>query len=154
VDYKKITIGRLVDEIAARYPENDAMVYVDRGLRLNYREFREECRTVARGLMSLGIRKGDHIGIWATNVPEWLVLQFASARIGAILITINTQYRPFELEYILRQSDTKMLVLSDGFKDISYPGTLFEVCQEVREASGGRVRSEKFPHLRNVVHIG
>lgn len=154
MDFKKITIGRLVDEIAARNPENDALVYVDRGLRLNYREFREECRTVARGLMSLGIRKGDHIGIWATNVPEWAILQFASARIGAVLITINTQYRPFELEYILRQSDTKMLILSDGFKDISYPGTLFEACPEVREASGGRVRSEKFPHLRNVVYIG
>ena len=154
MDYKKITIGKLVDEIAAQNPETDAMVYVDRGLRLNYREFREECRTVARGLMSLGIRKGDHVGIWATNVPEWVVLQFASARIGAILITINTQYRPFELEYILRQSDTKLLVLSDGFKDISYPGTLFEVCPEVRDATGGRIRSEKFPHLRNVVHIG
>lgn len=154
MDYKKITIGKLVDEIAAQYPETDALVYVDRGLRLNYREFREECRTVARGLMSLGIRKGDHIGIWATNVPEWAILQFASARIGAILITINTQYRPFELEYILRQSDTKLLILSDGFKDISYPGTLFEVCPEVREATGGRIRSEKFPHLRNVVHIG
>lgn len=154
MDYKKITIGRLVDGIAARHPENDALVYVDRGLRMNYREFREECRTVARGLMSLGIRKGDHVGIWATNVPEWVILQFASARIGAILITINTQYRPFELEYILRQSDTKLLILSDGFKDISYPGTLFEACPEVREASGGRVRSEKFPRLRNVVYIG
>ncbi len=154
MDFKKITIGKLVDEIAAENPENDALVYVDRGLRLNYREFREECRAVARGLMSLGIRKGDHIGIWATNVPEWAILQFASARIGAVLITINTQYRPFELEYILRQSDTKLLILSDGFKDISYPGTLFEACPEVREASGGRVRSEKFPHLRNVVHIG
>ncbi len=154
MNFKKITIGKLVDEIAARNPENDAMVYVNRGLRLNYREFREECRTVARGLMSLGIRKGDHIGIWATNVPEWCILQFASARIGAVLITINTQYRPFELEYILRQSDTKLLILSDGFKDISYPGTLFEACPEVREAQGGRVRSEKFPFLRNIVYIG
>ncbi|MEW6719342.1 MAG: AMP-binding protein [Thermodesulfobacteriota bacterium] len=154
MDCKKITIGRLVDEIAAQYPDSDAMVYVNRGLRLNYREFREECRTVARGLMALGIRKGDHVGIWATNVPEWLILQFASARIGAVLITINTQYRPFELEYLLRQSDTKLLILSDGFKDVSYPGTLFEICPEVRDASAGRVRSEKFPHLRTVVHIG
>ncbi|MCL2102748.1 MAG: AMP-binding protein [Syntrophorhabdaceae bacterium] len=154
MNFKKITIGKLVDEIAAQNAENDAMVYVSRNLRLNYRQFREECRKVARGLMSLGIRKGDHIGIWATNVPEWLILQFASARIGAVLITINTQYRPFELEYILRQSDTKLLILSDGFKDVSYPGTLFEVCIEVREAVGGRIRSEKFPRLRNVVYIG
>jgi fatty-acyl-CoA synthase len=154
VDFKKITIGKLLDEVTARNPENDAMVYVDRGLRLSYREFRDECRTVARGLMALGIRKGDHVGVWATNCPEWLVLQFATARIGAVLITINTQYRPFELEYILRQSDAKMLVLSDGFKDISYPGTLYEICPEARDASGGRFRSEKFPHLRTVVHIG
>jgi fatty-acyl-CoA synthase len=154
MDFKNITIGRLVDEMALRHPETDAMVYVDRGLRLSYREFREECRKVARGLLSQGIRKGDHVGVWATNCPEWLILQFATARIGAVMITINTQYRPFELEYILRQSDVKMLVLSDGFKDISYPGTLYEICPEVRDASGGRFHSEKFPHLRTVVHIG
>jgi fatty-acyl-CoA synthase len=122
VDFKKITIGKLVDDNAAENPENDPLVSVDRGLRLHYREFREECRAVARGLMSLGIRKGDHIGIWATNVPEWAILQFASARIGAVLITINTQYRPFELEYILRQSDTKLLILSDGSRTSAIPG--------------------------------
>ncbi len=154
MDFKNITIGRLVDEVASRHPETDALVYVDRGLRMSYREFREECRNVARGLMSQGVRKGDHVGVWATNRPEWVILQFAAARIGAVLITINTQYRPFELEYILRQSDVKLLVLSDGFKDISYPGTLFEICPEVRDATGGRFRSEKFPHLRTVVHIG
>jgi fatty-acyl-CoA synthase len=154
MDFKNITIGHLLDEVAAKYPENDALVYVDRGLRMTYREFRDTCRTVARGLMAQGVRKGDHVGVWATNIPEWVILQFATARIGAALVTINTQYRPFELEYLLRQSDMTMLILSDGFKDVSYPGALYEICPEARDASGGRFRSEKFPRLSTVVHIG
>ncbi len=154
MDFGDITIGRLVDEVAAAHTDRDALVYVDRGLRLTYPRFRDVCRNVARGLMAQGIRKGDHVGIWATNLPEWVVLQFAAARIGAVLVTINTQYRPFELEYLLRQSDVTLLVVSDGFRDVSYPGTLYEVCPEVRDARGGRLRSGKFPKLSTVVHIG
>jgi len=154
MDFQEITIGRLLDEVASAHPGNDALVYVDRNVRMTYRQFRDACRAVARGLMAQGIGKGDHIGIWATNLPEWVILQFAAARIGAVLVTVNTQYRPFELEYLLRQSDVSMLVLSDGFKDVSYPGTLYEICPEVRDASGGRLRSEKFPKLSTVVHIG
>jgi fatty-acyl-CoA synthase len=154
MDKTNITIGRLLDEVAGRHAENDALVYVDRELRMTYRQFRDACRTVARGLLAQGIRRGDHVGVWATNIPEWVILQFAAARIGAVLVTINTQYRPFELEYLLRQSDVAMLVVSDGFKEVSYPGTLFEICPELRDAPGGRLRSEAFPRLSTVVHIG
>src|SRR5512138_319953 len=103
MDFLNVTTGRMVDEIARQYPENDALVYVDRGLRLTYRQFREQCRALCRGLMSMGVKKGDHVAIWATNYPEWVLLQFAAARMGAVLITVNTAYRPFELEYLLKQ---------------------------------------------------
>ncbi len=154
MDFLNVTIGRMTDEIARQHPENDALVYVDRGLRMTYRQFRERCRALSRGLMALGVKKGDHVAIWATNYPEWVLLQFAAARMGAVLITVNTAYRPFELEYLLKQSDTGTLILTDGFKDVGYPDTLYEVCPELKKAHPGQFRSEKFPHLRNVVHIG
>ena len=99
-----ITLGQLLDETAAKYPDKDAVVYVKRGLRWTYKEFNEECMKVAKGLHKLGIKKGDHLSVWATNVPEWLVLQFATAKIGAVLVTVNTNYKSHELEYILKQS--------------------------------------------------
>ena len=154
MDYMNVTIGRMTDEIARRHPDRDALVYVDRDLRLSYRQFRDACRDVCRGLMAIGVRKGDHVAVWATNYPEWVLLQFAAARIGAVLITVNTAYRPFELEYLLRQSDTGTLFLTDGFKDVGYPDTLYEVCPELKKAHPGGLRSGKFPCLRNVVHIG
>src|SRR5689334_14815242 len=86
------TVGGLLDHIAGRFPDNDALVYVERDLRYTYREFNEICRLVAKGLLRLGIRKGDHISIWAYNVPEWAILQFATAKIGAVLVTVNTSY--------------------------------------------------------------
>ena len=104
-----LTIGKLLDDMAGRYPDNEALVYHERGLRYSYREFNEVCRQVAKGLLKLGIRKGDNISIWAYNVPEWVILQFATAKIGAILVTVNTSYKSAELEYILNQSDSTAL---------------------------------------------
>jgi fatty-acyl-CoA synthase len=154
MDFLNVTIGRMTDEIARRYPGNDALVYPDRGLRLTYRQFREELRRLCRGLMALGVKKGDHVAIWATNYPEWVLLQFATARMGAVLITVNTAYRPFELEYLLKQSDTGTLIMTDGFKDVSYPDTFYEVCPEAKKSRPGALHSAKFPFLRNVVSIG
>ena len=98
----EFTVGGLLDHIAGKYPDNDALVYPERGLRYSYRQFNDLCRQVAKGLLRLGIRKGDNISIWAYNVPEWVLLQFATAKIGAILVTINTSYKSAELQYILQ----------------------------------------------------
>ena len=87
--------------------------------------------------MSLGISTGDHVAVWATNVPEWVLLQFATARIGAVLVTINPAYRPFELSYVLRQSDAKALFLVDHFKTSDYFGMLAEVCPELAGSTPG-----------------
>ncbi len=105
-----VTVGKLLEERARQYADREAVVYADRGLRLTYRQFNDYCRLVARGLMRLGIEKGEHVAIWATNVPEWIACQFATGKMGAVLVTVNTNYRAAELEYLLRQSDSTTLV--------------------------------------------
>src|SRR6266568_3138575 len=150
----EFTVGGLLDEIAATYPDNDALVYVERGLRYSYREFNQVCRQVAKGLLKLGIKKGDHLSIWAYNVPEWVILQFATAKIGAILVTVNTSYKSAELEYILKQSDSSTLFLVKDFKDTVYVETLCEVVPELKSARPGGLQSAKLPFLKNVVFIG
>ncbi|HTG81467.1 MAG TPA: AMP-binding protein, partial [Geobacteraceae bacterium] len=119
-----------------------------------YRQFNEVCRTVAKGLLRLGIKKGDHLSIWAYNVPEWVILQFATAKIGAILVTINTSYKSAELEYILTQSDSSTLFMVKSFKDTDYVQTLTEVVPELPDSEAGRLASAKLPCLKNVIFIG
>ncbi|HEY6873247.1 MAG TPA: AMP-binding protein [Geobacteraceae bacterium] len=148
------TVGGLLDHIAATWPDNDALVYPERGVRHSYRQFNEVCRQVAKGLLKLGIRKGDHLSIWAYNVPEWVILQFATAKIGAVLVTVNTSYKSAELEYILRQSDSTTLFLVRSFKDTDYVRTLTEVVPELPGAAPGSLSSARLPHLKNVVFIG
>ncbi|HET6419970.1 MAG TPA: AMP-binding protein [Geobacteraceae bacterium] len=148
------TVGGLLDHIADRFPGNEALVYPDRGIRHTYREFNQVCRQVAKGLLAMGVKKGDNISIWANNVPEWVILQFATAKIGAVLVTINTSYKAAELEYILHQSDSNTLFLVKSFKDTDYPETLYSVAPELRKAVPGRLDCEKLPYLKKVVFIG
>ncbi|MCG2827032.1 MAG: AMP-binding protein, partial [Thermoplasmatales archaeon] len=96
------TIGDILDETAGKWPDKDALVYVDRGLRYSYKDFRDRCNSLAKGLMALGVKKGEHVAVWAYNVPEWVILQFATAKIGAVLVTVNTLYKARELEYLLK----------------------------------------------------
>ncbi|HEY5513373.1 MAG TPA: AMP-binding protein, partial [Geomonas sp.] len=149
-----LTVGALLDDIAGRFPDNEALVYVERGLRYSYREFNERCRQVAKGLLALGVKKGDHLSIWAYNVPEWVVLQFATAKIGAVLVTVNTSYKSAELEYILNQSDSSTLFLVQQFKDTDYVRTLSEVVPELAASQPGKLASAVLPHLKNVVFLG
>ncbi|HJV35482.1 AMP-binding protein [Geomonas sp.] len=150
----ELTVGGLLDHIAEKFPDNEALVYVDRGLRYSYREFNERCRLVAKGLLRLGVKKGDHLSIWAYNVPEWVVLQFATAKIGAVLVTVNTSYKSAELEYILNQSDSSTLFLVEKFKDTSYLQTVAEVVPELAASKPGELASAKLPFLKNVVFLG
>ncbi len=148
------TMGGLLEDIARRYPGNDALVYPERGLRYSYREFDALTDRVAKGLLNMGIKKGDHVAIWATNVPEWVVLQFATGKIGAVLVTVNTNYKSAELEYVLNQSDATTLFLVQGFKDTDYVATTCEVIPELKNAAPGKLDSEKLPCLKNVVFLG
>ena len=107
-----ITVGDLLTNVAQRYPDDVAIKYNDRPYMRTWKEFNEEVEQIAKGFLAMGIGKGDHVAIWATNVPEWLLTLFASAKIGAVLVTVNTNYKVFELEYLLRQSDSKALVMT------------------------------------------
>ena len=150
-----ITTGKLLEEIAKKQPRQDGVVYPDRGLRLSYQEFDEECRNVGKGLMSLGVDKGDHIAIWATNRPEWVISQFATGKIGAVLVTVNINYRRTEAEYLLRQSDSSTLILMDQYKDASYIDILYEIAPELKNTKPGEaLKSKALPKLKHVILMG
>jgi len=146
-----LTIGQVLSETARRYADREALVFPQLGRRWTWSEFQRDVWATARALIALDVQKGEHIAVWATNVPEWVLLQFASASIGAVLVNINPAYRPFELEYVLKQSDSVALFLVDRFKTSDYFQMLAEVCPEVASAEGGRIVSERFPKLRHAV---
>ena len=147
-------IGAMLDQIAECFPENDALVYPERNLRYSYKEFNRICRQVAKGLLRMGIKKGEHLAIWAHNVPEWVILQFATPKIGAVLVTINTAYKSSELEYVLKQSDSTTLFMVRSFKDADYIKTLSDVVPSLGSSEPGKIDHPELPFLKNVVMIG
>lgn len=151
---REITIGDLLDETAGQYPEKEALVYHERGLRYSFAQFQDICNQAARGFLSLGIQKGENIAIWATNVPEWVISQYATAKMGGVLVTVNTSYRTHELEYLLRQSESTTLLLIDSYRDANYLGMLREICPELDTCEPGKLHSARLPHLKNVIYIG
>jgi len=151
---REATIGQLLDEIVDRIPEQDAVVYADRDYRQTWREFRDTVDQAAKGLMALGVKKGDKVAVWATNVPHWVTLQFATARIGAVLLTININYRSAEIDYLLKQSDCDNIFVIDGYRDTDYVNTLYELIPELKVQPRDRLRSERYPHLRRVLFLG
>ncbi|MCC5800624.1 AMP-binding protein [Rossellomorea vietnamensis] len=148
------TVGDLLEEKARIQPDIEAVVYADRGLRWSYHEFNQLCRQAAKGFMKLGINKGDHIAIWASNTPEWLVSQFSTGKMGAVLVTVNTNYRSAELEYLLRQSDSQTIILMEEFRGASYIDMLYEICPELKYSEPGELKSAKLPFLKNVIVLG
>ncbi|MCH8297266.1 MAG: AMP-binding protein [Chloroflexi bacterium] len=153
LDEYRITFGDLLDRQAERLGGREALVHVEHGRRYTYTQLRAECDRVARGLMALGIKRGDHVGIWATNYTEWVVAQFATAKIGAVLVTVNPAYRTHELEYVLRQSELSALILIASFRTSDYVAMLNEVVPELRDSAPGELHSDKLPYLRNIVFI-
>ncbi len=151
---RSITFGQMLDEVIEKYPDGDAVVYVDRDFRLTYREFGKIVDQVAKGLMALGVRKGEKIGVWATNVPYWVILWFASAKIGAILVTVNINYKSAEIEYLLKQSESENLFIIDGFRDTDYVQTIYDLVPELKIQQRGHLKSVKFPHLKRVCFLG
>jgi fatty-acyl-CoA synthase len=150
-DIMHLTVGQLLSKIANQYPDHEAVVYADRDLRYTYRQFYEICGQVAKGFMKLGLAKGDHLSIWASNYPEWLITQFATGRMGAVLVTVNTNYRTAELEYLLRQSDTTTLILMESYRGVSYTEMLYEIVPELKDAEPGKLQSQRLPYLKNVI---
>jgi fatty-acyl-CoA synthase len=154
MEYIADTLGRVLETQVARHPDKEFIVYPDRNLRFTYAEFDRRVNALAKGLLAIGLAKGDHLGIWATNVPDWLTLLFATAKIGVVAVTVNTAYRSHELEYLVQQSDIKALCLIDGFRDSDYVAIINELVPELKSCERGRLRSARFPRLESVIFIG
>ena len=152
--FTTLTLGQQLEFWARETPDHDFLVYPDRGLRWTYRQFDERVNRLAKGLLAIGIRKGDPIGIWAKNVPDWLTFQFACAKTGAVLVTVNTAYKAEELDYVLRQSDLKLLGLIDGFRDVDYLQIINQLVPELKEHPRGHLRSPAYPHLKFACYVG
>lgn len=145
------TIGGRLKKSAEKYPNNDALVAIWKNFRYNYDHFYRICRRAAKGLIYMGVKKGDRVGIWATNYIEWVITQFSTAMIGAVLVTINPALREHELEYVLRDSGCQTLILIERFKSSRYPEMFYNVFPEAEEQIPGKLHSYKFPNLNNVI---
>ena len=154
MDFIEKTIGAVLEEQALLQPDKDFVIYPDRNLRFTYQRFNERVDALAKGFLAIGLGKGDHLGLWANNVPDWLTILFATARIGVTLVTINTNYKLHELEYLVRQADLTTLCLVDGFRDSDYVQMVNELIPELKESQRGHLDSARFPKLKNVVFIG
>ena len=151
---RDLTLGELLKETASKYPDQDAVVYVDRDYRLTWQQFDELTDELAKGLMALGIQKGEKVAVWATNVPFWVALMFATAKMGAVLLTVNTAYKRNELKYLLTNSDADNIFIINGFRDSDYIEILYDLAPELRNMQRGAIRSETFPHLKRVCFLG
>ncbi|MDR2681082.1 MAG: AMP-binding protein, partial [Tannerella sp.] len=148
------TLGEWLEHWAAVTPDKEYLVYSDRDLRFTWKEFNRRVDDMAKGLLSIGVKRGTHIGIWATNVPDWLTFLFAGAKIGAVLVTVNTSYKQNELEFLVKDSDIQTLCITDGIFDGSYVDMVYTMLPELRDSQRGYLHSKRFPKLRNVVYIG
>ena len=148
------TLGEMLEKWAFKTPDKEFMIYADRDLRFTYAEFNDRVDALAKGLLYVGVKPGDKVGIWAKNVPDWLTVMFATAKIGAILVTINTNYKSSEISFLLKNADIQTLFLVDGYRDSDYINMVFDLVPELKEHSRGMLNSKDFPELKNVVYIG
>jgi fatty-acyl-CoA synthase len=149
-----MTIGQCLDRIAELYPDTEAVVSLVRDHRFTYAEFNQIVDRAAKALLKLGIQKGDRVAIWSTNNYEWITCQYATAKIGAILVNVNPAYRLHELEYVLRESRAKVLMLIETFRATNYVELFYQACPEAKECEPGYIDSWRFPQLKSVVFIG
>jgi fatty-acyl-CoA synthase len=149
-----LCIGQVLDQQAARHPLSPALILRHQNLRYTWAELHAEVERTARGLMALGFVPGDRVGIWATNIAQWVLMQFATAKAGVILVNLNLRFRAHELEYVLQQASCKGLVMEHAFRDCDYVDTLHQLAPELDTATPGQLHSARLPNLRTVVYIG
>lgn len=149
-----LTFPQVLDRIVDEFPDRYAFRYTTLDYTRTYSEFRDDVDNFARSLIAMGVRSGDHVAIWATNVPAWYITFWATTKIGAVLVTVNTAYKIHEAEYLLRQSDTHTLVMTDGYKDSDYISIINELCPELSEHKAGTpLHTKRLPFLRNIVTV-
>jgi fatty-acyl-CoA synthase len=149
-----LCIGQVLDRAAALYPSSPALILRQEHLRFTWSELRAEVERTARGLMALGFERGDRVGIWATNISQWVLMQFATAKTGIVLVNLNLRFRSHELGFVLKQSTCKGLVMEHAFRDCDYVETLRQLAPEIDLAAPGQLHAAELPHLRQVVYIG
>ena len=147
------TFPDVLDRICEEFPDQYAFKYTELDYTRTYPEFRDDVDEFARALISMGVTKGQHVAIWATNVPQWYLTFWAATKIGAVVVTVNTAYKIHEAEYLLKQSDTHTLVMIDGFKDSNYIEIINEICPELKDSKPGELKSERLPALKNVISV-
>ena len=155
IELGKTTIGNIVDILAENFGENTGLEYHSLNIKYTFKQLREKFDAVAKGLMALGLAQGDKVALWANNLPEWVYTQFGSARMGAVLVTVNTNYRSNELEYLLQQSDATTIILTGGVREpYEFLKVLNTVCPAIAESEPGRLSCSKLPFLKNIVYLG
>jgi fatty-acyl-CoA synthase len=148
-----LTFAEALAHTTRRFSRMDALVFPDLGYRCTYLDFQADVKECARALLALGVQRGEHVGIWATNWPRWVILQFAAAHAGAVLVNINPAYRPHELAYVLNQADVTTLFLTDRFRSSNFFDILAEVCPGLADCPPGQVQVPACPRLRRVISI-
>ena len=148
------TLGDWLEYWAVTTPHKEYIVYSDRDLRFTWKQFNERVDHMARGLIAIGVTRGTNVGIWAQNVPDWLTFLYATAKIGAVAVTVNTSYRTEELRYLMNNSDMQTLCMTDGVPGSNYTDIIYELLPELKTTQRGKLKSEHFPALKNVVYIG
>jgi len=152
--HTELTIGAYFEHKVVERGDADFIVFPDRGLRWSWNQFNDRVDNLAKGLLAIGLEPGDHLGIWARNVPDWLTFMFATAKIGVVLVTVNPVYKSHELAYVIKQSDMKALVIIDTFRDVDYVEIVRGLLPESLSQERGHLDSEEFPHLENLIYMG
>ena len=148
------TLSDWLEHWAAETPNKEYIVYSDRNLRFTWKTFNERVDNMAKGLIAIGVSRGTNVGIWAQNVPDWLTFLYATAKIGAVAVTVNTNYQSEEVSYLLKNSDMHTLCMTDGVAGNNYTDIIYELVPELKTTQRGKFKSERFPELKNVVYIG
>ncbi len=149
------TFPQVLDKMVEEFPDQYAFKYTTLDYTRTYSQFRDDVDECCRALLSLGVKKGSHVALWATNIPQWYITFWATTKIGAVLVTMNTAYKIHEAEYLLRQSDTHTLVMIDGYRDSNYAAIINELCPELQTTQKGQqLHSKRLPFLRNVITVG
>ncbi len=149
------TFSEVLDRMVEEFPDQYAFKYTTLDYTRTYSEFRDDVDTFARVLISMGVKAGSHVAVWASNVPQWYITFWATVKIGAVLVTVNTAYKIHEIEYLLKQSDTHTLVMTEGAKDCNYGDIVAELCPELKATKAGTpLHSKRLPFLRNVITVG
>ncbi|MBT8108899.1 MAG: AMP-binding protein [Gammaproteobacteria bacterium] len=148
------TIGEVFDRVVDKHPDNIALIVRHQGVRWTYRKFRHEVERLATGLIALGVQPGDRVGVWGPNSYEWVLSQFATAKIGAILVNINPAYRLYELDFALNKVECKVVIAAEKFKSSEYLHMLGTLAPEIASCEPGYLRSDKLPHLTTIIRMG